>query len=72
MLGGAGYASYAVGKWHLTPEDETHMAASRSTWPVARGFQRWYGYHGGETHQFVPSLYQDNQSVPPPPMTTTT
>ncbi len=66
MLTGAGYASYAVGKWHLTPEDETHMAASRATWPVARGFQRWYGFHGGETHQFVPVLYQDNQSVPPP------
>ena len=56
---------YAVGKWHLTPEDETDMAASRRTWPIARGFQRWYGYHGGETHQFVPTLYQDNQWVPP-------
>src|SRR4030095_7881518 len=22
-----GYATYAVGKWHLTPEDETHMAS---------------------------------------------
>jgi arylsulfatase len=67
ILTAAGYASYAVGKWHLTPEDETHMAASRATWPVARGFQRWYGFHGGETHQFVPSLFQDNQSIPPPP-----
>src|SRR5215208_3523640 len=46
VLTGAGYASYAVGKWHLTPEDETHMAAPRGTWPVSRGFQRWYGYHG--------------------------
>jgi arylsulfatase len=66
MLNAAGYASYAVGKWHLTPEDETHMAASRSTWPVARGFQRWYGFHGGETHQFAPMLFQDNQWVAPP------
>src|SRR3954470_13113416 len=30
-----GYATYAVGKWHLTPDDETHMAASRSSWPLA-------------------------------------
>jgi arylsulfatase len=61
-----GYATYAVGKWHLTPEDETHMAASRSTWPLGRGFDRWYGFHGGETHQFVPALYHDNHSVRPP------
>ncbi|MBU6516039.1 MAG: arylsulfatase [Acidobacteriota bacterium] len=61
-----GYATYAVGKWHLTPEDETNMAASRATWPLARGFDRWYGFHGGETHQFVPALYHDNHSVRPP------
>ncbi|MBI2705780.1 MAG: arylsulfatase [Actinobacteria bacterium] len=66
VLAGAGYVPVAVGKWHLTPEDETHMAAPRNTWPVARGFQRWYGFHGGETHQFVPMLFQDNQWVPPP------
>ncbi|HEV8063843.1 MAG TPA: arylsulfatase [Acidimicrobiales bacterium] len=66
ILGAAGYATYAVGKWHLTPEDETNMAASRATWPLARGFDRWYGFHGGETHQFVPALYHDNHSVRPP------
>ena len=49
-----GYATYAVGKWHLTPDDETHMAGDRSSWPLGRGFDRWYGFHGGETHQFVP------------------
>jgi len=61
-----GYATYAVGKWHLTPDDETHMAAPRWTWPLGRGFDRWYGFHGGETHQFVPALYHDNHSVRPP------
>jgi arylsulfatase A-like enzyme len=60
-----GYATYAVGKWHLTPDEETNMAASRATWPLARGFDRWYGFHGGETHQFVPALYHDNHSVRP-------
>ena len=60
-----GYASYAVGKWHLTPEDQTHMGALRSTWPLGRGFDRWYGFHGGETHQFAPALYHDNHSVRP-------
>ncbi len=66
ILRAAGYASYAVGKWHLSPEDETSMAASRASWPLARGFDRWYGFHGGETHQFVPALYHDNHAVRPP------
>ncbi len=54
ILRANGYATYAVGKWHLSPEDETNMAGSRATWPLGRGFDRWYGFHGGETHQFVP------------------
>ena len=66
ILAANGYAPVAVGKWHLTPEDETHMAAPRDSWPVGRGFQRWYGFHGGETHQFVPNLFQDNHAVAPP------
>jgi arylsulfatase len=61
-----GYATYAVGKWHLSPDDECNMASSRATWPLGRGFDRWYGFHGGETHQFVPALYHDNHSVHPP------
>jgi arylsulfatase A-like enzyme len=66
VLRDRGYATYAVGKWHLTPEDEVHMGARRDTWPLGRGFDRWYGFHGGETHQFVPALYHDNHSVRPP------
>ena len=66
ILAANGYLPVAVGKWHLTPEDETHMAAPRDSWPCGRGFQRWYGFHGGETHQFVPALFQDNHSVAPP------
>jgi arylsulfatase len=66
ILRANGYATYAVGKWHLSPENETNEAGSRATWPLARGFDRWYGFHGGETHQFVPALFSDNHSVRPP------
>ncbi|MGI8492718.1 MAG: arylsulfatase, partial [Acidimicrobiales bacterium] len=66
VLASVGYLPVAVGKWHLTPEDQTHQAAPRDSWPCGRGFQRWYGFHGGETHQFVPSLFEDNHSVVPP------
>jgi arylsulfatase len=65
ILRAEGYATYAVGKWHLTPDDETHMAADRGSWPLGRGFDRWYGFHGGETHQFVPTLYSDNHATFP-------
>jgi arylsulfatase A-like enzyme len=66
ILATHGYVPVAVGKWHVTPEDETHQAARRDSWPCGRGFQRWYGFHGGETHQFVPSLFQDNHATVPP------
>ena len=66
ILSKNGYVPLAVGKWHLTPEDETHAAAPRDSWPCGRGFRHWYGFHGGETHQFVPSLFQDNTAVEPP------
>jgi arylsulfatase A-like enzyme len=66
ILRAQGYATYAVGKWHLTPEDEVHMGARRDTWPLSRGFDRWYGFHGGETHQFVPALCHDSHAVRPP------
>jgi arylsulfatase A-like enzyme len=34
MLVPQGYAAWAVGKWHLTPEDECHVAAPRERWPL--------------------------------------
>jgi len=66
MLVPHGYAAWAVGKWHLTPEDECHLAAARTRWPLGRGFERYYGFFGGETHQFAPALIEDNHQVEPP------
>ena len=66
MLTPHGYAAYAVGKWHLTPEDEEHLGARRDRWPLGRGFERWYGFFPGETHQFVPALIHDSHHVEPP------
>jgi arylsulfatase A-like enzyme len=63
ILLSAGFATYAIGKWHLTPDDECHSAASRSRWPLSRGFERFYGFMGGETHQFVPALIEDNHLI---------
>jgi arylsulfatase len=66
MLVPAGYAAYAVGKWHLVPEEDLHLGAPRSTWPLGRGFERFYGFFGGETNQYEPALTYDNHRVAPP------
>ena len=66
MLVPHGFAAWAVGKWHLTPEDECHVAAPRDRWPLGRGFERFYGFFSGETHQFAPALISDNQQIRPP------
>jgi arylsulfatase A-like enzyme len=66
MLVDAGWAAYAVGKWHLTPEEDYHLGARRDRWPLGRGFERWYGFFGGESHQFAPALAYDNHYVEAP------
>jgi arylsulfatase len=66
MVAPHGYATYAVGKWHLTPDEEAHLGAPRRTWPLGRGFERYYGFLHGETNQFAPALVHDNHRCAPP------
>jgi arylsulfatase len=66
VLGPLGYSTFAVGKWHLTPMEETSAAGPFDQWPLARGFDRFYGFLQGETDQFAPELYCDNRPVDPP------
>src|SRR5690606_14509974 len=40
--------------------------ARRDRWPLGRGFERFFGFFPGETHQFVPALVHDNHLVEPP------
>jgi arylsulfatase A-like enzyme len=61
-----GYNTYAVGKWHLTPADQISAAGPYDRWPLGRGFERFYGFLGGETHQYYPELVYDNHQVEPP------
>jgi arylsulfatase len=61
-----GYCTWAVGKWHLTPDTDRHAAGSRRQWPLGRGFERFYGFLGPETSQWYPLLEQDNQSIAAP------
>jgi arylsulfatase len=61
-----GYATHAIGKWHLAPMEECSAAGPFDQWPLGRGFDRFYGFLEGETDQFNPSLVQDNHPVDPP------
>ncbi|UFX43933.1 arylsulfatase [Bradyrhizobium sp. 41S5] len=66
MLRPGGYSTFAVGKWHLTPMEETSVAGPFDQWPLSRGFDRYYGFLQGETDQFAPELYCDNHPVNAP------
>ncbi len=54
MLLQQGYATYAIGKWHLTPSEQISAAGPYDRWPLGRGFERYYGFLGGDTHQYYP------------------
>ncbi len=66
VLSEQGWNTFAIGKWHLLPEEEANMAASKRNWPVGRGFERYYGFLGGETDQWYPDLVYDNHLIEPP------
>ncbi len=61
-----GYATFAVGKWHLAPMEECSAAGPFDQWPLSRGFDRFYGFLDGETDQFHPELVCDNHPIEPP------
>jgi len=66
MLLSHGYATFCVGKWHLTPAEQISAAGPYDRWPLGRGFDRYYGFLGGDTHQYYPDLVFDNHQVEPP------
>ena len=65
MLLQQGYNTYAVGKWHLTPAEQMSAAGPYDRWPTGRGFERYYGFLGGDTHQYYPGLVHDLHQVEP-------
>ena len=66
VLRHAGYASLAVGKWHLAPLEETTAAGPYDQWPLGRGFGRYYGFLDALTDHFYPDVVEDNHRVDPP------
>ncbi len=66
VLKAEGYATFCAGKWHLAPTQDISAAGPFDQWPLARGFDRYYGFLEGETDQFHPELVRDNTHIDPP------
>src|SRR5512139_1578436 len=63
-----GYSTAAFGKWHNTPDTEISPAGPFDRWPTGRtwGFEYFYGFMNGETHQYYPVLYRNITPVAQP------
>lgn len=61
-----GYATAMFGKWHNTPEPDISPAGPFDRWPTGLGFDYFYGFNQGETHQYYPTIYRNTTWVPQP------
>jgi arylsulfatase len=63
MLRLNGYATAAFGKWHETAAWEASVAGPFDRWPTRQGFDKFYGFLGGETNQWAPFIYDGTHQV---------
>ena len=68
MLRLNGYSTGAFGKWHETAAWETSVSGPFDRWPTHQGFDKFYGFIGGETDQWAPLIYDGLKKVNPPKM----
>jgi arylsulfatase A-like enzyme len=66
ILRNAGWTTLWIGKNHNVPVDAFDIGANRKHWPLGLGYDRFYGFIGGETNQWYPELIEDNHFVEPP------
>ena len=62
----SGYATFALGKWHLSPQYETGEDGNNASFPLQRGFDYFYGFKMGWTDQYHPQLFEGNKPIPDP------
>lgn len=60
------YDTFACGKWHLTSNGALNQAGPYDSWPLGRGFDRYYGFLHAMINQWNPILVQDNTMVDQP------
>jgi arylsulfatase A-like enzyme len=52
-----GYSTAAFGKYHETPPWEVSVSGPMERWPTGSGFDKFYGFIGGETNQWAPAIF---------------
>ena len=65
-LRNAGYSTFWVGKNHNVPVYAWGQGASKAEWPLGMGYDRFYGFIGGETNNWYPDLAEDNHYIDQP------
>ena len=65
MLRLNGYSTAAFGKSHETAAWEVSPSGPTDRWPTRSGFDKFYGFIGGETNQWAPLLYDGMAQVEP-------
>ncbi|MBJ3777367.1 sulfatase-like hydrolase/transferase [Acuticoccus mangrovi] len=60
-----GYATWWFGKNHNTPDWEQTVTGPFDRWPTGMGFDYFYGFNSGETHQYYPVLFENTTPVEP-------
>lgn len=63
MLRLNGYSTAAFGKWHETAAWEASVSGPLDRWPTRQGFDKFYGFLGGETNQWAPFIYDGTHQV---------
>jgi arylsulfatase A-like enzyme len=52
-----GFSTAAFGKYHETPPWEVSVSGPYDRWPTGSGFDKFYGFIGGETNQWAPAIF---------------
>jgi arylsulfatase len=67
VLTGNGYATGAFGKMHETPREEVTPIGPFDRWPTTgEGFEKFYGFMGGEINHWYPTLFDGTTPVEQP------
>ncbi|OYU96384.1 MAG: arylsulfatase [Bacteroidetes bacterium B1(2017)] len=66
ILNDNGWSTFWLGKDHNVPETDLSAGANKSQWPLQQGYDRFYGFIGGETNQWYPDLTEDNHAIEAP------
>jgi arylsulfatase A-like enzyme len=66
MLRYNGYSTAQFGKNHETATWEISPSGPTDRWPTRQGFDKFYGFMGGETNQWDPSVYEDMTKIEVP------